>query len=1143
MPDQIGLSSSSYGIETLRSLLPGDVAGIFTAAGLLVVERVDPSLSGLVARINQELIATPPPIDVHTPGTRDIDPVRLEQVFAFEQEARSRRRELFDDILQQVVEEPSVMRRLVEHVTRLGHLIKTASPFAHENLIEARRPRRDEIFANYSPASNSTVPNQEGGIPRSLEQEIGKMINRGLIPKTAQGIREAQARVTLSYLITSHPTRYTLPEFTGVRSRFFLAARNLTNSTTGPADLMQLLAGQGESFETLKDFWKTPITPTATDSGPANFTPMTEIVYGMSYFKDLFVRIIDNTYRKDDDAKLRILGSEEYNDEERLLSQLNIFFKLWMMGDKDGSNNIRSEHLAPLAVLMFRGLGAELHAAQLRAMEAEGLSLRSAPDGGLWSSYLESKSKEINRLLAPMLDRITASGGIDLPLSRREYLEALDALDAMYGGPNGIKNVDARLQNDLEAAYRGSEGEAQKLALSLLRKSRMFGLGMTGFHLRETSEKYEHVVATLLQGDPDSRHIDYRALSPEEKKQHLNDLMDRKSPAELASLKDKFFDRFSDEETLHMRDYADAKGNDDPLVYTFHTLQRFEAGARQQGLITDQILAECEGALNIMETLFLSRITGLNLTIAPLLEEKKTLTQAPEIFRDAFGHTSYRDYMWDKCEGDLTKIINLLKVVFAHSDNMRLMGLPAARAHIYAEVHRLEEAMRKFMPELLDLYIADGRITATDKTDILARMDADPFAYEIQQFHGGSKCDEGRGGVRSTYAFTDDLGAHKFFEETFQGADTSELSEDGRAERLFTTLIAHNALRVAEKLNGQGKVWNSKRENALRDVIDKSTGDYEKNHYHGMLGVAMGEAGADALNKAYNNPGSRGERTASGGIKSCRPGELGPVAPSKMRTISFTTTNKDMGISVSMLPMRNMLSRVNKLYAERQDLREELADDAMAVLHHPAAIFENGKLTKAGIQTLYQVSQTFRAAVVDFPAFGDGTSDPQFTVDLLNKRAGRGSKPASPEVVDYFNRSIPKDIVAAGVLGLKSVGYDVPEQFISPDKLANPDAETCTRMTFLVRKLVLPHLEEQMSLGEHMHEFGRTVREAVIAKGIRDGNEPLGPDAAYMMRMTGILRSLYSHVFYDGAFDRSVAIARREECRRNGAANLMPTAA
>ena len=87
-----------------------------------------------------------------------------------------------------------------------------------------------------------------------------------------------------------------------------------------------------------------------------------------------------------------------------------------------------------------------------------------------------------------------------------------------------------------------------------------------------------------------------------------------------------------------------------------------------------------------------------------------------------------------------------------------------------------------------------------------------------------------RGGVRSTFAFVDDLGSATYFEETLQGSDPDQIMVDGRSKRYFTTLPIHMALRIAEKESGKEKKWDFDRAKAHRETIDESITRYLDNH-------------------------------------------------------------------------------------------------------------------------------------------------------------------------------------------------------------------------------------------------------------------------------------------------------------------------
>ena len=1101
---------------------------------------VDSALNNIVAKEDPELLE-----DITLLAGHFLKPVQdskaysaeelyeegaLKSMYEVEEHDRALRHQAFDTIIQKYVGEPEKLRRLTQHVARLGHLVKLAAPHSHENVMDDSRPKRKNIFDGLAAntGADATNINFNRGIPDSLEQYIFNMVRAGV--SDGATFRDAVAQAAVASVSSAHPTRYLTPDFTDNRLQFALSARELTRcSRENQTLLTDFVNGQGKAFEGLQRWFQTPITFTDAAGGPANMTPLDEIIASMHDARDDFTRQIGEIYRTYDDAMRRLSDAKrlpwEHDANEQRLFKLSLHFATWVMGDKDGNLNLRSEHFA-LGVLMFRHMGAGLYAAE---MKAGNVTLPGAPDGGNWQTYFENKQQEMNALLEPLLRRIAAEGkGIDLPMSRAEFKETLKAMKAVYGD---IEKNETSFQASLNDAL-DQGGDNTKPLLSMLRKSRIFGLGIMKFHMRETADEYQTVVGNLLRHDTGlfASPVDYASLEDDQKLALLNLAMkkDGKNPGTLAKVGDAFFERLEKEgkNLTQLRDYSP----ENPDVITAHTLQRFEVATLQKGLVTDHILAECQGAVQMLETLLVAKITGIQLTIAPLLEEHETLTQAIPIFKDAFEQRAWRDHMWDMADGDPTAIINLLKVQFAHSDNMRRMGLPAARANIYDQANLLLPGAKEMFPRILELYAQDGRVKREDIPKILKQMDEKPNAYHIRQFHGGSRCDTARGGIRAATAFADDTNTHNWFEGTDQGGDNPELRLGDRFKRLLTTLTARNSLEMLKARNGNAKVWNFGREQKIRAAIDRTIKDYTDNHYgaDNQIGRAMGEAGFYELNTAYNNPGSRGARNASGGVKAVEV-NINPVDPSKIRTIGFTSTGLDMGLGYGALPMRKMMRYINELYQGDEALRDELQASAPQFFGAGHQVFADGKLTPAGIHTLYRVSPIYRAAASDFPGYAVGISDPQLTVDLLRQRESRGGPAASNETLDYFNSSVPKDIVGDAVPFLAARKQFVPESFISQKELDNPTAETCRKLTFLVRKLGMETIDEQMGLGERFHHFARMVREGIVNETWRTkpkGERKLNDDQAYAIRMAGVLRSVFGHVLYDGVLDNGIGNRR-----------------
>ncbi|MBY0429522.1 MAG: phosphoenolpyruvate carboxylase [Alphaproteobacteria bacterium] len=1125
--------------EYLRSFYQQRVARASFAPVLdHVIPDEDKHLIPDIKAISEVLLE--PVLDASTlPDGALQDAERLKKLFDLDQRGRLAEHEVFQALIKDSTHDDETLNKILDHVIRIGQLVKAAAAQAHDNVVDEARMQRTQLFELFK-EYGGPAPDVSAIIPDSVEGNILELIKVAGITSFAE-LKVALAKPRVISVSTSHPTRYLIPEFTEDRLIWALAHREMTRRVAAGDDQAFYDYANGSdasaAFKALKEWWQRPITFTDKNGRVANMTPHTEMRAAMMDASDDFTRNIFQVYRTFDDGLQRLSDAGllpfKYGDEERLDLSLSFDFSTWVMGDKDGNNNIRSEHLL-MATVVFRERAAKNYAEQLKR---SGLELRRA-DGVLWSDYFEAKQANMNRILMRFEERIEAAGGgIDLPLTRKEFIEAREAVEAIYGDINA---VNAELAVDLTRAYRVTEDTEPKAhALSLLRKTRIMGLGLLKLQLRETAEMYTPVLDTLFKGDKtlfngNIQNYGSKDTKDDAKLAWINIALQEgaANPEKLTQLKDNFFARLKEQRknNAKMRNYMlpkkkpTDKDEVDPDVITLHTLQRYEVGTIQKGLITDHVLAECESALQVMETLLLAKVCGISFTIVPLLEERKTLKLAAPIFLELFEQPAWRDHIWQETNGDLTRMINILKVQFAHSDNMRRMGFAPARGNIYKEANQLPLTFEEACAQMLDHYMKDGRINADEKRAILIAMDANPTAFEPQQFHGGSRCDTARGGVGSTIAFSKHANLRMHYEGTDQGGDNPEIRFMDRFKRTMTTLISKNALELARKEKGLATQWDADRAAAHIEAIDEMIGDYEKNHYgpHNQLGRVMAEVGFYRENQAYNMPGCRGERSSSGGITPIKP-DISPILPEKIRTIGFTSTGMDMSVGFAVLPMRSSFNYFNKLYDTREDLREKLQRDAGG-----QEIYDHHKkqLTAIGLETLYRVDPIFRAAVSDFPAFGVAISNLPLTVKMLNEREANGAPKVSQETMDYFEKSLPRDVVGVAIPYLMAKAYTIPEEFISKDELANPNPVTAAKLGFLIREVTMPHISEQLGLTARFQDLSRIAREDLFTTAMQTPNVPYTPAAEYRWRQAGVLRGMYGHQIFDGAADFTMGMRR-----------------
>lgn len=1119
---------------SLISLRQREVAGIFIAPALRMLEKKYEKTSEVFLHI-RAVIETILDYDEHfdavDPEKKTIDAAALEASYHTEKAKAEKRNALYWDLVGRYGGDPDTFTGIANDILRLCYLIaQEASPFAHENLIERQHPELLKAVEASSQGKNGDDSlDIRKTIPRSFDEFLITLLQEGHA-KDFSGIVKIIMQAGVHLVTTSHPTDYFDQDPINTGTLFRLSMREVARR--GPDALKEFMQGQGMAFRQLQIFMGLAPSHEGRGHAPANLNPIAEIGKEIAFRDHAYDRMLDGIFETCDTAFSRILPQYgiAYGEDERVQFMVNVLLSMWTMGDKDGNNNLRSEHLLLANVLVRHWIIKKYRNSLVALVEKEATLDQPLKE---WLEDLKTAQDALEKVRLKLISAI-ADDAIDLPLTRAVFLELnKEVREAM--APLAAKGPGAFEAFLAHKHKEGPEG-ARKGYLQLLRKLRLFGFTGSLIQLREDAQEHSRIMENLfnalpagLRGDVPYAHL------PRKEKLALLDRLGTHHAEELRAAKATLMARLMAEgrgpETL--RRYS----KDDPAPITLHGLQRLEIAAANPDQIGVQILAECKGAVQMAETLVLCVASGAKLNVAPLVEERRTLRSLPRIFKEAFGLRMFRDRIWELAEGNPERLINVLLAQFAHSDNMRRMSLMAARSNIYAENWALERAFRKMMPSILALYAADGRISKDEIPTILARMRARDGAFQIQSFQGGSKCDVGRGGVVSTPGITNDLETHRLHMETIQGDDRWQIMR--RFERFITTVITNSALAIARRERGirPANDRNDTIEEALRQVIDRvAPKNYMQHHYRNRngLGRIMGAIGYKA-NAVFNNPGARQARASSDTVAACDPSDTGPVDPRDMRTIIFTSTNIDAGIHVGFLASCSIPTAMDELFSGDANLKSQLQTRVTHKYGAGMLAVVDGKLTDQAVQTLFQTSPIFRAAVVNFPMFSAAGSNFWRVLDQWAEKGRRYGSVVSIKITEYLKGKVARDHARTSTNAMRAMGFQLPHGYTSQDAAHNPTMDDCARFAHVLRLATLPHIREQMELGKRMHELGQIIRHDVMGRAGKAGQKTYTVGQARLFRICGALRHIFAHAAYDGAFDPAGG-KRRMELNRAPAA-------
>ncbi|CAF0695827.1 phosphoenolpyruvate carboxylase [Candidatus Methylacidithermus pantelleriae] len=500
-----------------------------------------------------------------------------------------------------------------------------------------------------------------------------------------------------------------------------------------------------------------------------------EIRTGLWYFDATLWGVVPQLYRE----LHRVL--QEHYPEVRAPSRW-LFFGSWIGGDRDGNPNVTPGVTAE-ALAMHRRLAlTKLRESAEQAAASVSISARRDPYARgfmewmrhcpLLSSYIDCFSRrygwEPYRIaLAALVARF------DEALQEVSTSHLLEPLGRVLpkAEPSAFREVVDRIFQSIRQspACAVAEGPLWDLKVAL----DVFGFHTARLDIREDSEQIGRAVGCLLEAREGVRG--YHELREEEKVRILN-LALAKMPSEpsvrIAS------DNSVIEQVLRpleiYRRAADLYGEEGLGVY---------------------VISRAHGPSDLLEVLYLQKLSGTILDIVPLFESLDDLRSAPEVLSTIFQHPLYREHVGQRGDRQM--------VMLGYSDSNKDCGYVAAAWALYKAQERIVSVCHRAGLRLILFHgrggtiargggpaarailaqphgVFDGAIRMTEQGEVLSTRYHDPeLAYRIleQVVYGVLlACDWAR---------------HSYSTVPSQWADAmEEMAEEGK--RAYHKLVRHD---------------------------------------------------------------------------------------------------------------------------------------------------------------------------------------------------------------------------------------------------------------------------------------------------------------------------------------------------------------
>jgi hypothetical protein len=472
--------------------------------------------------------------------------------------------------------------------------------------------------------------------------------------------------------------------------------------------------------------------------------------------------------------------------------------------------------------------------------------------------------------------------------------------------------------------------------------------------------------------------------------------------------------------------------SDSPYPIAYQTIKRMELARDFPKSVVKQVLAECQAPSNVLEAKLLMRLTEKNgkeavLGIVPLFEEPLLLAGAHETMRTIVTNDVYKEHLElfrqthpeecapedgvDLADGTYGKELPrriTQEVQFAHSDNGRRGGMPAARAYIY-EAHENLQVLGK------------------------------ELGMSFREFHGGSASDPYRGGTRSYIGMIRDYQLQDSFKLTLQGGDLLNMfNYQGSIQRYLGGVLQYCA---KQRLKPEQRV-STEIDKMARESLMGTLKDYTKRVFNNLSIGALFAALADLFDLGAGAVGTRAQRKGVGFDHEETPeGDAAYLNPKSIRTITFSELLQHNQINPTWVGALELSNNIRAVCGDERQMGSAIKEleNTQPQPGRDVGIFRKLKnffLNSLGLQ---QESPFDRAK---------REMDPEAIATMDDKDFYATVRGLHPGVVQYMYRRSPafRDVMDRMAFGIATTNLSAVEHHHKAELDENPQARNFLRV-------------------------------------------------------------------------------------------------